>query len=74
MRIITPVITRLRLSSCFNGFDSTKQVNSLPIHGRLNIWIHRALYNRVIPPPILGAFYNNKKNILFIDIEQVISQ
>ena len=73
MRIITPVITRLRLSSCFTGFYSTKQVNSLPINGRLNIWIHRALYNRVIPP-ILGAFYNNKKNILFIDIEQVISQ
>ena len=26
------------------------------------------------PPPILGAFYNNEKNILFIEIEQAISQ
>jgi len=24
--------------------------------------------------PILGAFYNNEKNMLFIDIEQAISQ
>ena len=41
---------------------------------------HRALYNQInflqyiIPPPILGAFNNNEKNILFIDIEQSISQ
>ena len=26
------------------------------------------------PPPILGAFYNNEENILFIVIEQAISQ
>ena len=26
------------------------------------------------PPPILGAFYNNENNFLFIVIEQAISQ
>ena len=40
---------------------------------------HRALYNRrnfprYIIPPILGAFCNKEKNILFIVIEQTISQ
>ena len=41
---------------------------------------HRALYNQInflqyiIPPPSLGAFNKNEKNILFIDIEQSISQ
>ena len=40
----------------------------------------RALYNRInflhyiIPPPILGAFYNKEKIVLFIVIEQAISQ
>ena len=45
----------------------------------IEILTHRALYNRrnflhYIIPPILGAFYNKEKNILFIDIEQTISQ
>ena len=44
----------------------------------VDLW-HRALYNRrnflhYNIPPILGAFYNNEKIILFIVIEQAISQ
>ena len=42
------------------------------------MFTQRPLYTQTgfhyIIPPILGAFYNKEKNILFIDIEQTISQ
>ena len=59
---------------------SYKSIIPTLVSQNFSILNHRALYNHrnfllcVIPPPILGAFYNNEKNILFIDIEQAISQ
>ena len=49
----------------------------MPLHR--DVMSHRALNNwrnflHYLIPPILGAFYNNEKIILFIVIEQAISQ
>ena len=69
-----------RFSSFYADEVSGQQRKKIKVWQSFSFVVHRALYNRrkslhyFIPPSILGAFYNKEKNILFIDIEQAISQ
>ena len=62
--LITKIV-EIRINKSFATYPSFKALSTVK-------W--EKLSSLAYPPPILGAFYNNEKNILFVDIEQAISQ